>query len=457
MAIGLKAFFIFLCGFAPLLCRAQASGYTFQQDDTLLKRKLFQTAEAYNKTMSEALGKENQKEYKRAYDRMLQTVRDLLLSSRSVTEEKAYRYINAIVKHIVDANPELKSLQLRVVFSRDLWPNAYSIGDGTISFNAGLFVYLSTEAEMAFILAHELAHFYLDHSGKKIRKYVENVNSEEFKKEIKRLTKQEYQVGAQYEKLLKTVAFDIRKHSREYESEADRTGMRFIRNTGYSGQAFVSTMQLLDKVDDTAFLEKPDLKKLFSFTGYPFREKWIKKESAIFGAMNPEESGELTKKEKDSLKTHPDCSQRIAMLKDTALAITGSNFLVDEALFRSLKEDFINEITEECYTAGNISRNLYHSLQLLQSGKQKQLAIYSIARDLNKLYALQKDHELGLSVDSENRYFPEAYNLLLRMLYRIRLEELAELAYYFCTAHAASMVDYPGFAAELTKAKQNKP
>ncbi|MCX6316336.1 MAG: M48 family metallopeptidase [Bacteroidetes bacterium] len=456
MAFISKVLFTLCCGIAPFFCTAQSVVYTFQKDDTLLKRNLYNAAEVKNKTLTASLGKDNLKDYKKAYESQLAMVKDLLLTTRSVTEEKAYTYINNVVKRIVDANPSLKGLDTRIVFSRDLWPNAYSIGDGTIAFNAGLFVFLQNEAEMAFVLSHELAHYYLDHSGKKIRKYVERVNSDDFKKEIKRLEKQEYQVMAQYEKLVKTIAFDIRRHSRDNEAEADRVGLRFLKNAGYNGQAFITTMELLDKVDDTSFLKAPDLKKLFSFPGYPFRDKWIKKESAIFGAMNPEDESALAKKERDSLKTHPDCSKRIELLKDSAVLIKGNDFLVDQQTFSKLKEDFLAEIIEECFAAGNISRNLYFNLQLLQEGKNTTMAIYSIARDLNLLYQQQKDHTLGLSVDSENRQYPESYNLLLRMLYRIRLEEIADLAYYFCTAYSEQMKDYAAFAAEWNKAKQHK-
>jgi Zn-dependent protease with chaperone function len=446
---------ILLLFMLPEVAGAQ-SAYTFQKDDTLLKQKLFAAAEIKNKSLIAALGKDNQKDYKKAYESQLAMVKDLLLTTRSVTEERAYNYINAVVQKIIHANPELKGLDVRVVFSRDLWPNAYSIGDGTIAFNAGLFVYLHTEAEMAFILSHELAHFYLDHSGKKIRKYVETVNGDEFKKEIKRLEKQEYQVRAQYEKLVKTIVFDIHRHSRDNEAEADRTGLRFLKNAGYSGQAFISTMQLLDRVDDTSLLKAPELKTLFSFPGYTFKDKWIKKESAIFGALNPDDASGLTKKERDSLKTHPDCSKRIALLGDSAANVQGKDFLVDEKTFSKLKDDLLPEIVEECFAAGNISRNLYYSLQLLQEGRQTQLAIYSIARDLNLLYTMQKEHTLGLSVDSENRQYPEAYNLLLRMLYRIRLEEIAELCYYFCTKYAEQMKGHTGFETEYKKAKEHK-
>jgi hypothetical protein len=215
-------------------------------------------------------------------------------------------------------------------------------------------------------------------------------------------------------------------------------------------------MQLLDKIDDTTLFHPLSLQKMLSFPEYTFKEKWIKKESAIFGAMNPDDASGLNKKEKDSLKTHPDCSKRIALLSDSAIKIAGKNFQVDEALFKQLQQDFIPEITEEIYKSGNISFNLYLSLQMLQDGRHVPLAVYSIARDLNKLYKNQKEHKLGLSVDTENKHFTEGYNSLLRMLYRIRLNEIAELNAAFCSYYKEQMKTYEGFAEEMKKATENK-
>lgn len=446
-----------------LLVVAVASGraqlqpvYVFQKDDTALKRKYWSQALQKKNSLVSSLQKENSKDYKKAYENMFETVEDLLMTHRSVTEETADNYIKSVASRIIHANPELKNLELRVVFSRDFLPNAYSLGDGTIAFNAGLFVYLGNESELAFVLCHELAHFYLEHSRKKLERYVYMLNSDSLKKEIKRIAKQEYRVGEQVEKLAKSFAFDAGRHSRFAEEEADRVGMRFMKNSGYSGNGFISTMQLLDRVDDTTLFRPLDLAKTLSFPGYPFRDRWIKKESAIFGAMNPEEASGLTKREKDSAKTHPDCLKRIALLKDSAMKVTGKDFLVDEQLFGKLKEDFIPEILEEIYKNKNVSFNLYLSLQMLQEGKYLPLAVYSVARDLNMLYKYQKEHQIGLITDTESRYFSAGYNLLLRMLYRLRLGEIAELNAAFCTFYQEQMKGYEGFAEEMKKAMENK-
>src|SRR5690606_19405430 len=107
----------------------------------------------------------------------------------------------------------------------------YSMGDGSIAINAGLFVYLDNEAELIFILCHEIAHYYLDHTNSSIKKYVETVNSDEVQKELKRLSKTQYRVNQQLEELTKAFTFNSRRHSRERETEADRMAFQFMKNT----------------------------------------------------------------------------------------------------------------------------------------------------------------------------------------------------------------------------------
>ncbi len=48
------------------------------------------------------------------------------------------------------------------------------------------------------------------------------------------------------------------------------------------------------------------------------------------------------------------------------------------------------------------------------------------------------------------------YNQLLRLLDRVRLDELADLNYYFCLQYSREMAGYPAFEEEWRKAKQHK-
>jgi len=346
---------------------------------------------------------------------------------------------------------------VRVIFSRDWWPNAYSLGEGTITVNAGLVIFLDNEAQLVFVLCHELSHYYLQHTPKAIKKYVETINSEAFKNEIKRLSKEQYRVNQQLNELIKSLAFDSRRHSRSNEAEADLQAFNFMKKTGYDCNAIRTSLELLDKIDDSSLYKHLDLEHVFNFSDYPFKKKWIQKESAIFSQLD-ENGSPLTQEQKDSLKTHPDCSKRILLLTDSLekARSTGKKFLVDEKVFNELKKDFFAEIIEQCYRNDNLSRNLYYSLLLLQGNENIPMAVYSVARCLNRIYENQKNHTLGLMIDLENKAFTGDYNLLLRILSRLRLDEIAALNYYFCRQYDEQMKDYPDFIKEMKKIQKIK-
>jgi Zn-dependent protease with chaperone function len=431
--------------------------YSFLKDDTVLKRNYFEKALQQKNSTVNSLSKENKEDYTKIYENRFEEVRELLTSSRSITAPEADRYLKALVQKIILANPELKGSELRVVFSRDWWPNAYSLGEGTIAVNAGLLIFLDNEAELVFILCHELAHFHLNHSGNSIKKYVETVNSEELQKELKRLSREEYKVNEQLEKLTRSLVFDSRKHSRDHEAEADREGFRMMKNTGYDCHAIISALQLLDKTDDSSFFGILNIEKAFNFNEYPFKKKWVQKESAIFSQLDETDSP-LSLIEKDSLKTHPDCSKRILLLEDSInkMGSAGKLFQVNESFFKQLRKDLPAEITEECYNQRNLSRNLYYSLLFLQAGENKPMAVYSVARCLNELYQNQQQHKLGRTIDTENKRFPHDYNLLLRLLANLQLDEIASINYHFCRQYQEFMKEYTGFAGEMEIASRLK-
>lgn len=430
--------------------------YSFQKDDSVLKKNYYERSISKKDLFLNSADKENVRDYKKIYDAHFKEIGKLWQSDRVVTAPAAHGYLQAIVQKIISANQELKKTDARIVFSRDWWPNAYSMGEGSIAINAGLMVFLDNEAELVFVLCHELAHYYLDHTAKAIKKYVETVNSDAFQQELKRLSKTEYGANRQLEELTKSFTFSSRRHNRENEAAADRLAFSFMKKTGYDCNAIKTGLELLNKVDDSLLFKPLDLQHAFHFNEYPFKKKWIQKESSIFSQLKENDSP-LSGKEKDSLKTHPDCDRRIALLSDSleTVAGTGKKFLVDEKVFAQLKKDFFIEMTEQCYRDKNLSRNLYYSLMLLQS-ENTPIAVYSVSRCLNQIYDLQKNHQLGSKVDAENKTYPEEYNMLLRMLGRLRLDEIANLNYHFCKQYEMIMKDYMAFEKEFKKAENLK-
>ncbi len=432
--------------------------YLLQNDDTVLRKSYLTETTVKEKFVLGNLDRKDVGDYKKIYKEEYNQIEKFWSGTEPITDPAINNYLQAIVKKIIAANDELKSTDARVVFSRDWWPNAYCMGDGSIAINAGLFIFLKNEAELAFVISHELSHYYLHHNAKEIHEYVEKINDEEFQKKLKRIAKQGYSVNKQLDDLLKTMVFDSRRHSRGNEAEADTYALRFMKNTGYDCNAIKTCLQMLDNVDDTTYFnQSPLIETELNSSGYPFKQSWIEKESSIFSAIKEDDSP-LSQQEKDSLKTHPDCAQRIVLFenqwKDDGLKRNA--FLVSEEKFNELKKEFYYEIMEECYREDELSRNLYYALTLLQNEPGNQYAVYSVVRCFNRIWYLQKNHQLEQAIEKEDKSFPAQYNLLLRMLDRIRLDEIISLNIAFAAKYEEQMETYPGFAIELDKLRKNK-
>jgi Zn-dependent protease with chaperone function len=445
---------LFSCFAGLLTATAQTAEYQFQKDDPALKTKYYEASVSHTNASLNKLSKDQRKGIEPIYKERLEEVKDLLLSERTVTDKTVNNYLQEIVNKLLSASRI--NLKPRVVFSRDGWPNAYSMGEGTIAFNAGLFIHLDNEAEVAFVICHEIAHDYFEHGNKAILDHVTKMNDPEFQKELKKISKEKYRVNEKLGNLARFMAFDSRRHSRMHEKEADSMALEIFSSSGYDLDAAITTLEKLDRIDEVSALKPLVPDNILSFPGFPFKSEWIEKEKGLFSAMNKSYSAEELA-EMDSLKTHPDCEKRIAWLKHQLVIKSqkGIPFLVNQLYFQKLKTDFLMEITEQSFTEGDLGRHLYMALLLLQENKGGLYPAFATIRTFNRIYEKQKDHSLGNAIDAEDENFSEDYNLLLRMLDRLKLDEILSINKELVNRYGSSLKDYPGFREEAVKLKNN--
>lgn len=445
----LTAFTLLFC----LALRGQMPGnIQLLNDDSTLKKVYRERSVSQKQKRLESLGKTYKADYQKIYETQFTEIGELWSGTRAITERNLHEYLTNVLNKILDANAQLRSDDLRVVLTRDWWPNAYSLGDGSIAVNAGLFIFLENEAQLAFILCHELAHFQLDHTAKSINEYVETINSEAYQAELRRLKKETYRVNRQLDQLAVKFVVGTRRHRREHEAEADRMALRWMSRTGYDLTAIESCLRLLDNIDDSTRYAKPMLSETFHSEDFPFRDRWVREESKIFGAM--EDKDDEGPAPKDSLKTHPDCEKRILLLRDSMLAgASGKFFQVDEAAFIQWKDVLLPEIAEYCYREEQLSRSLYFGLMLLHDERFRTFGAYTVVRSLNRVYEKQRDHVLGKAIDSEGPEHGASYNQLLRLLKRIRLNELAQLSFQFSRKYKEELKKWPEFVKEAKEAE----
>jgi len=431
------------------------TSFDLLEDDSISKKRYEQELNNYEQQLLKNIDRTYIKDYEKIYKEHFSFVREVLNSSSTITAKKADNYLQSVVQKIINGNTPLQHKQIRVFFSRNWIPNAYSMGDGSIAINIGLVKDLNNEAELAFVICHELAHFYLQHSDLAIKKYVETINNKSYQTELKKLAKQEFGVNKQLDELQKNIIFDNKRHSRQNEVEADKWALHFLKNTGYNTEAVISCLQILNKIDENIEAKTVAIDSIFNFENYRFKKSWIYVETSIFSKMNPDDNITLTQAERDSLKTHPDCLKRIVLIKDSIDNARKNFFLVSDSLFTHLQFCFEKEIVEDDFLKKQYTRNLFHALYLLQNNKHKNYAIFAIARCLNAIYTAQKAHTLGLYIDKENKVFSNSYNRLLRMIDKLKLYEVAALNYHFCEQYKSTMQHIPAFVQEYNTAQLN--
>jgi Zn-dependent protease with chaperone function len=386
----------------------------------------------YNEDVKGLTG-ENKKEVAEIYKSRYQEILDDIKNKDIVSASPANEYLQSILNKIIQKNPQLSGLKIRAAFARDYWPNASSIGEGTLLFNIGLFNRLQNESQVCFVLCHELAHLYLNHGNASIAKYVSTMHSAEFQRQLKDIKNSEYQKSAKFESLTKNYLFTSKRHVREYEKQADSLGLEFMKNTQFDVRESLTCLALLDSVDNDKYNVKLPLEKIFNSDKYPFQSSWVSEGNNFFSAMakmDDSANAAIT----DSLKTHPDCVKRIAFLSEAVAKYYNNSQqinLVSDSTFNQLKRIFDYEIIDYCFNNDKVSKSLFYTLQMMQFFPDDVYLVTNTGRCLNKIYAAQKNHSLNFIVDLPSPYQEEKYNSFLKFIERLRLSDVAGIDYYF--------------------------
>ena len=137
-------------------------------------------------------------------------------------------YLNGIVKKLQP--PEtLATISFRIVVLKDPHLNAFAYPNGVIYIHAGILTRVDNEAQLAMLLAHEMAHCTQRHALKAFRG---------FKRTKDRVAiLQNPEPASNHEDMMallgSTQSMAVTGYSQDLETEADLTGLEFMLNAGY--------------------------------------------------------------------------------------------------------------------------------------------------------------------------------------------------------------------------------
>ncbi|HZQ22396.1 MAG TPA: M48 family metalloprotease [Terriglobales bacterium] len=191
-------------------------------------------------------------------------------------------YVTQLGQRLVRHSDAQVPFTIRIIDSRDL--NIFSLPGGFLYLDSGLIQAVDSEAELASLMAHEIAHVAARHATRQRTRM--NV--------WKGLTMLAYVGGpagfAVGELAGLGVPLEFKKMSRDAETEADLLGLEYEYDAGYDPEAFVDYMEKLQ-------VREQQMPKLFrkaytspfmrAFSPYPMTSDRIKHAQEAITALLP--------------------------------------------------------------------------------------------------------------------------------------------------------------------------
>lgn len=283
---------------------------------------------------------------------------DNILRSGLVTfNDPISKYVDKVVDYILKDFPDLRS-ELRFYMIKSSEVNAFATNQGIIFVTVGLLAQLQNEAQLAYILSHEIIHYKEKHN---INEYVasEMVNSGDFK----HASRSEW--------------FNyIFNYSKEQESEADIKGLKEIYlKTDYR----VSEVKKMFDVLLYSYLPIDEVK----FSPDCFGAGFIKfPEDYFLEEINP-----ITAVEdyNDSRSYHPNIKKRRAKIRVVTDKYEDGDkklFIVSEDEFAKVRKIARYELSYIYQQRGAYEKAIYNSFILLKNNPESKFLQTNIAECL---------------------------------------------------------------------------
>lgn len=418
----MKSYHIFLLLIFLLWLHSQAVGqyefhYTPMDSFDLQKEALIREMNAGIETIQESFPKATRNEFREILEKKVDLLAKRLKSNHFVNDQDLNLLVNKVYTEITSKNPR-EGYPTRMLISRSSAPNASCWGEGTMVVNLGLLGRLATESELAFIMAHEMAHQLLDHVNEATLEAMKRRNDKSLKKRAET-----------YGKLavLKDIAYDDAKYSRKNEHHADSLAVVLLRNTRYRWRVYGSVLNMLDSADYPKSPHIPDLRSRFHFDRYHFKDKWLEPPSSGLGKSN--DRGLFSS---DSLKSHPNIPQRIAYLDSlfSGQKSPQSTTRPEERFMADLQRRIDLELVQSSFILDDYGRSMFYTLQMLDRYPENKFLKTHLAKLLVGLYLSRKNHTYSRYVTVSN-YYPKRMEEVFVFLNNLRMSEIGNLAYNY--------------------------
>lgn len=234
-------------------------------------------------------------------------------------------YLDKIADHLLRDNTELR-MQLHFYILRSPVVNAFAGAGGNIFISMGLLAMLENEAELAFVMGHEIGHIALEHG---LEFYVK-ANEIDKNSDDNALFKRSSSFD------MSSIAKNL--YSQDLEKSADLFGIDLLLKSKYV--ADTNTLNAVFDVLKFAYLPYEDQPFPIDFFEGPHYA--ISKNLILDSIKQISGTPELPSKKESLKSTHPSIGERRKIIREKLLEQNGKGnqyYVVSEASFKNLRDD----------------------------------------------------------------------------------------------------------------------
>ena len=162
--------------------------------------------------------------------------------TKFITDPVVTEYVNRIGQNLVRNSDAKVPFTIRVIDSDEV--NAMALPGGFFYVNSGLILNADEEAELAGVMAHEIAHVAAHHAARELTR----MNYAQFST-IPLMFIGGYAAYGIYEAAQIAVPLTFLQFSRDFEAQADYLGVQYMYRAGYDPQAFVTFFEKIQNLE----------------------------------------------------------------------------------------------------------------------------------------------------------------------------------------------------------------
>jgi beta-barrel assembly-enhancing protease len=165
-------------------------------------------------------------------------------STKFITDPVVTEYVNRIGQNIVKNSDCKVPFTIKVIDSDEI--NAMALPGGFFYVNSGLLLNADEEAELAGVMAHEIAHVCAHHAAREMTR----MNYTQLGMiPLIMMTGYSWTGYGIYEAAQFAVPVTFLKFSRDFEAQADYLGVQYMYRAGYDPQAFISFFEKIQALE----------------------------------------------------------------------------------------------------------------------------------------------------------------------------------------------------------------